>query len=148
MGNKCRAVLDTNVLLAAEFSSKDSSPNVEIFDFFVSDAFILLFSDGVIDEYAQKLLDHGIEARRIEDIVFKIQKLGERVETSFFHLSSYPKDPDDICFILCAHNGDASHLVSYDRHLLDIDPYHPFKICQPIPFLEDLRNYLAEGEGD
>jgi hypothetical protein len=33
-------------------------------------------------------------------------------------LPHYPADADDIAFLLCAWNGLASHLVSYDIHAL------------------------------
>ena len=47
--------------------------------------------------------------------------MAECVEIRFFHFRHYPVDADDTIFLLCAINGAASHLVSYDRHLLEID---------------------------
>lgn len=50
-----------------------------------------------------------------------------------------------IAFLLCAINGAASHLVSYDEHLLSLRHAYTaeFSICQPIDFLADLRRVSA-----
>ena len=67
--------------------------------------------------------------------------LGDAVEIRFFHLRCYPRDADDIAFLLCAWNGVASHLVSYDEDLLELseDYRSHFCICRPLAFLSALR---------
>jgi predicted nucleic acid-binding protein len=52
-----------------------------------------------------------------------IWKLGEHTSIQYFHLANYPSDPDDIAFVLCAENGYATHLLSYDKHLLDLQGF-------------------------
>lgn len=44
-------------------------------------------------------------------------------------------------FLLCAINGGASHLVSYDDHLLSLRPFYEAElaICEPVEFLGDCR---------
>jgi predicted nucleic acid-binding protein len=60
--------------------------------------------------------------------------------TSFFHFRHYPIDENDIAFLLCAMNGHATHLISYDSHLLDLDIHYPEIIfSSAIPFLNTLR---------
>ena len=67
--------------------------------------------------------------------------LAEVVEIKFYHFRHYPIDENDIAFLLCAVNGGASHLVSYDPHLLDLDVFYPdFEITPAIPFLQALRS--------
>ena len=59
----------------------------------------------------------------------------------FFHFRHYPVDSDDVMFLLCAMNGRATHLVSYDRHLLSLRPYYAGQvtICEPVEFLRECR---------
>jgi len=93
-----KAVLDTNVVLAAEGSSNSNSPNREIIRRWLA------------------------------------------AEIRFFHLRHYPADPDDVLYLLCAINGEATHLVSYDPHLLELSSfYDDFVICPPLEFLKALR---------
>ena len=44
-------------------------------------------------------------------------------------------------FLLCAVNGRASHLLSYDPHLLSLRPYYSAEmtICEPVEFLTECR---------
>jgi predicted nucleic acid-binding protein len=66
--------------------------------------------------------------------------LAECIEIRFFHFRHYPVDADDTIFLLCAINGAASHLVSYDRHLLEVGIfYEEFITCKPTEFLKVLR---------
>ena len=50
-------------------------------------------------------------------------------------------DADDIVFPLCALNGGATHLVTYDDHLLSMEAVYRsvMRICEPLAFLADLR---------
>ena len=68
-----------------------------------------------------------------------VQALGAPVGIEFFHLPRYPADADDIAFVLCALNGAASHLVTYDQHLFDVAQEYPFVTCKPVQFLAALR---------
>ena len=57
-----RAVLDTNVLLAAARSNHVTSPTAEILDRWQRREFQLLVSLDTLSEYAEKLLSHGVAA--------------------------------------------------------------------------------------
>lgn len=82
-----------------------------------------------------------MERTAVVQFISLISALGEAVEIEFFHLPHYPADPDDIAFLLCAWNGLASYLVSYDRHLLDLSAAYEshFQICLPVELLTALR---------
>jgi putative PIN family toxin of toxin-antitoxin system len=135
-----RAVLDTNVVLAAESSPNPNSPNREIVRRWLAGEFLLLVTDDLLAEYAEKLASLGKSPLQIEEFLSRILLLSEPVEIRFFHLRHYPSDPDDVLFLLCAINGEATHLVSYDPHLLDLRPfYEDFTICPPLGFLSVLR---------
>ncbi|MCP3958646.1 MAG: hypothetical protein GY719_12405 [bacterium] len=123
-----RAVPDTNILLASEMSPGSSSPNREYFERWKADEFVVLFSADTLLEYVKKLREKDLAEERIK--VF----LGA--------LPTYPVDSDDIAFLLCADNGHATHLVTYDRHLQEIDAHYSFRICETTDFLRDLRREL------
>jgi predicted nucleic acid-binding protein len=135
-----RAVLDTNVVLAAGGSSNTNSPNREIVHRWLAGEFTLLVTDDIIAEYAEKLASHGKSTQERVEFLSRVFLLSEAVEIRFFHLRHYPADPDDVIFLLCAINGAASHLVSYDPHLLDLRVfYDDFTICLPLDLLSALR---------
>lgn len=86
-------------------------------------------------------MEHGIPALTIEALLRQFAHLGEAVPIVFFHFRHYPVDADDVMFLLCALNGNASHLVSYDTHLLALRVYYGTElcICEPLEFLRDCR---------
>jgi len=135
----CRAVLDSNVLVAAHRSVNPLSPNRELIDLWRANQFTLLFSRDTLHEYAEKLL--SVDRADAVAFIALISALGEAVEIEFFHLPHYPSDADDIAFLLCAWNGLASHLVSYDHDLLDLSTTYEshFRTCPPLEFLAALR---------
>ena len=134
-----RAVLDTNVVVAAERSSATGSPNREIMVRWRAGEFLWLYSSDTILEYIEKLLEHGIPEADVRRLVRALGVLAEKVEIKFFHLRRYPADPDDIVFVLCALNGRATHLVTYDGHLFEVAHEYPFIVCDPLRFLTALR---------
>ena len=141
MASQLRAVLDTNVVLAAKHSTNPSSPNVEILNRWRRREFVSLFTLDTLAEYAEKLLERGIPVAEVNDFIHSFARHGERVTVAYFHFRHYPVDADDIMFLLCAINGNASHLVSYDEHLLSLRPFYENEvtICLPLEFLADGR---------
>ena len=75
----------------------------------------------------------------------RVIQLGEVVRIEFFHLRHYPADADDIAFLLCALNGNATHLVSYDPHLLSLRPDYAGEvtICEPVEFLTGCKKAIS-----
>lgn len=134
-----RAVLDTNVVVAAHRALQPGSPNAEVIDRWDASEFTLLHTPDVLLEYAEKLIETGVSGALVARFIARIFHLGEAVRIEFFHLRQYPVDADDIAFLLCALNGDATHLVTYDPHLLDLQSYYPLAICEPLRFLAELR---------
>ena len=137
----CRAVLDSNVLVAAHRSADPDSPNRELIERWQANEFTLLFSRDTLHEYAEKLCALAVDRADAVAFIALISVLGEAVEIEFFHLPHYPADADDTAFLLCAWNGLASHLVSYDRDLLDLSAAYEshFRICPPVDLLVALR---------
>lgn len=137
-----RAVLDTNIVLAANRSTDPLSPNKEIINRWANGEYKWLISDDIAAEYAEKLLEKGNTSADVEAFITRIFLLADRIEIRFFHFRHYPVDSDDTIFLLCAINGNSSHLVSYDHHILDIGFfYDEFVTCLPHVFLSALQSY-------
>ena len=86
-----RAVLDSNVVLAAHGASNPLSPNKEIVQRWSVGEFIWLVTADVAAEYAEKLLDQGQAPQAVEDFITGLFLLAECIEIRFF-----PKDPAEI----------------------------------------------------
>ena len=135
-----RAVLDTNVVLAAKRTMHPQSPNAEIITRWMAGEFVWLVSEDVLTEYVEKLLEKGIDPLKVERLVADLFQYGEEVPIRFFHFQHYPVDMDDVAFLLIAINGAATHVVTYDEHLKDVGVFYPeFITCEPMAFLADLR---------
>jgi len=141
--NRYRIVLDTNVIIASHLSKSDDSPNKEIFQRWEQDQFDVLWSRDVLSEYIDKLKEKNVAENLIIQLISQFIAYGEEVKIIFYHYENYPEDAKDICFVLCALNGDGTHIVTYDPHLLDLrlDYMTEFniKIVTPLDFLHELR---------
>jgi len=137
--NSIRGVLDTNVVLSARRSSNAARPPGQLMARLRAGEWTLLFSTDILEEYVAKLLDLGASREQAVEYVALLTALGEEIAIEFFHLRHYPADADDIAFLLCAWNGGASHLASYDRHLLALASFYKsaFTICRPQEMLAD-----------
>ena len=81
-----------------------------------------------------KLIEHYVPDDKIIQFLTTLRKKAQAINIEHYHLAShqYPQDSDDTAFILCAVNGKATHLVTYDSDLLKVQDYHAFKICRPL----------------
>ncbi len=130
-----RAVLDTNVIIAAFLSSNVRGSGQQLLSLWRSQEFCFLYSRDTLLEYAEVLLRKGVPCEKVHTFLRELHRQGEAVSILFFHLPVYPTDSDDIAFLLCALNGQADFLVSYDRHLLDIADDYRLRIVPPPAFL-------------
>lgn len=134
-----RVVPDTNVILSSELSRNKQRPNKDFTHRWFQEEFDVLYSDDTQIEYAAKLLEKQIPREKIIRFLSGLISLGNIVTIKNYHLKYYPEDEDDICFVLCADNGSATHLVSYDVHLLTLNGKYEFEILKVVPFLKRLR---------
>ena len=137
-----KSVLDTNIIISCCLGSY-KSPNKEILQMWQSREIKLLFSEDVLYEYIEKLSCKKVPDNIIKEMVKDLKFYGDFIEIEYFHLHAYPKDQDDIAFVLCAENGKADYLVSYDSHLLVLNGVYNFKICLPLEFLFDVRRKIS-----
>lgn len=144
MKTSFRVVPDTNVVIASEKSKSESSPNKEFFGRWRNNEFEILYSEDTLLEYIEKMRELNIPKEIIKKLIRALLELGKQISIVFFHLPLYPSDPDDISFLLCAENGNATHLISYDPHLKETEHVYSFKICGTLEFLYELREELTQ----
>jgi predicted nucleic acid-binding protein len=111
-----RAVFDTNIFVAAYLSKSPNSPTVELLQRWLQGEFELLYSDDLLAEIDEKL----VEAADIQPIILS--------------------DPDDDFVLACAIVGQADYLVSYDAHFDVLEgEYQGIQITEALPFLWAVR---------
>ncbi len=138
-----KVVPDTNIFLASEKSSHKNSPNREFIERWKHEEFEVLYSEDTLLEYTMKLYEKGIAETSIKKLLYALFELGQEVFIKVYHLPSYPIDSDDIAFLLCAENGQATHIITYDHHLKAVEPWYTFTICKTVEFLQELREKLG-----
>jgi len=137
-----RVVLDTNIFVASYLSKNEKSPNREIIKRWLEDEFTLLYSEGTIVEFIEKLREKGIEQNLIVELIANISMLAENIFVP--KVEDILKDKDDNIILSCAIYGKATHLVTYDFHFYDFKNNIKFDILESIPFLFKLRKELEK----
>ena len=89
----------------------------------------------------------NVPEESIVKIISQFISFGEEVKIKFYHYEFYPEDAKDICFVLCALNGDGTYIITYDSHLLDLKKDYQTKfgiqVVNLITFLKQLRNNIS-----
>lgn len=144
-----RAVFDTNVIIAALKSKNPNSPTVELLKRWRNNEFILLYADDLLLEYHEKFITRDIDVGLRIAFLASLEVLGKRIELAPDQIKRVVlNDPDDDIFIACAVVGKASHLVSYDPHLLSLGiSYQGIIILDGLHFLYAVRGDKRPSNG-
>jgi uncharacterized protein len=136
-----RAVFDTNVIVAALKSKNPNSPTVELLKRWRNDEFILLYTDDLLLEYREKFISRNIDPALRIAFLASLDVLGEQVNVAPDQIKPVvPNDPEDDIVVACAIVGKATHLVSYDPHLLNLgESYQGITILDGLNFLFAVR---------
>lgn len=130
---KYTAVFDTNILLSALLS-----PNSNPFRCLALAKIEQLESvtcKEILDEFAEKLLLKFKFSEEVTQVaVEEVQSLS-RLVTISGTLKAVPNDPDDDMVIECAVAGDATHIVTGDKHLLTLKAYQGISIIKASEFV-------------
>jgi uncharacterized protein len=136
---KTKVVLDTNALLVS--ISRNSDFRL-IFDRFLDGAFDLLVSTEILNEYIEKLQEKAnpFVANNISEVIINAQNVV--FVSVYFNWRIITNDPDDNKFIDCAVAGDATFIVSNDRHfnILKAIEFPKIKVVKIEEFLAFLQN--------
>jgi putative PIN family toxin of toxin-antitoxin system len=135
---KNKVVLDTNALLV---SIPRKSPFRLVFDSFLSGRFDLLVSTEILNEYVEKIQEksNSIVANNISEVMVGARNV--IFVNVYFNWNLIKNDVDDNKFIDCAVAGDATFIVSNDKHfnLLKTIEFPRIKVIKLEEFLEILE---------
>lgn len=126
-------VFDTNILLSALFSQTGSPFRA------LALAKIGLIESvtcqEIMDEFAEKLLlKFKFSEEKIQSALDEIISFSRLVEISRT-LKAVPNDPDDDMVIECAVLGQATHVITGDKHLLSLINYQSIAIAKATDFV-------------
>lgn len=129
-----RIVLDTKVLVSALLFG--GLPE-EVFHGCVRGEPRLLTSEVLLTELGSVLgrSRFGLPGEVVRAMVAEVTSVADRVETTT-EVSAIPEDPTDNAVLACAVDGKADHIVSGDRHLLDLGVHRGIPILTARQYLE------------
>ena len=122
-----RVVLDTNVLVAAAYAPASASRR--IVEACLQGDLVAVASEAIKREYEFILA----RAVRFDEYQGRLEEFLEKLD--LVEPSQTPRlvadDPDDDKFLAAAVAGRAGWLITNDRHLLILDPYHDVRVVTP-----------------
>ena len=141
--SELRAVLDTNVPIAAHLSRNPRSPTIELLTWWRSGQFIQLYSDDMLVELIEKFQARQVTPDASDRYLADLITLGEHVIVAPEQVVDVIEaDPDDNAILACAFVGRATHIVTYDPHFDVLGGAY-----QGIPILNGLHFlYVVRGD--
>jgi putative PIN family toxin of toxin-antitoxin system len=139
-----RVVLDTSSLVSYVLTRGDMMRRVVAH--WRANHYVLLSSPATRAELAAVLARPGIQhlaVALLDDLVQGIERYTWHVPGAL-GLGGACRDPKGDQFLACAVEGDAHYLVSSDRDLLDMWPFHEVVIHSPGQFLLALELSMLE----
>ena len=147
-----RAVLDTNILVSALITKKDSAP-LQLYKAFISQKFLLITSPSILSE---------VEDVMSRERIVKYHKLSQKQRKAImeqllmlcyvtFESMNQDKiiierDPKDDKFLHAALEAHADYIVSGDGDILHLKEYEGIKILTPNDFLAIIKKGENHGE--
>ena len=109
----CRAVVDTNCLLA---SLNRNSPFHRLYQLFANEAFEWVLSNEIVTEYEEILTKHysAATAKRVLEILLVAPNI--YFQEAYYKWQLITDDPDDDKFVDVALAAGVDYLVTNDRH--------------------------------
>jgi putative PIN family toxin of toxin-antitoxin system len=132
-----RAVLDTNVLVAAAYNPSGASRRVV--DACVRREVVALLSPDLRREY-ELILARAVRGRRPDGVLAELLRGAEVVEVRGVR-RAVPDDPGDDKVVALAVAGRADAVVTADAHLLRLDPLGGLRLVRPESFV---RQWLGD----
>ena len=129
-----RIVLDTNVFVSGVFFT---GPPHQILEAWRDGEFQLLITPPILEEYQRvgmELASHfrGIDLNPFLDLL----TIHEEIILAPTLPTVIRADPSDDKFLEAAVAGEASHIISGDKHLLKLSEYRGIRILKPRDFVQ------------
>ena len=134
-----RAVVDTNLIISG-IASTNSVPH-DLLEAWRKNEYVLVTSNQIIAEVEEVLNRPHIKGyfhltpAQIQKVI-KSLKTRAFITTGTTEIQVVKDDPDDDKLIVAAIEGSATHIVSGDKHLLDLQSYQNIPIITAREFLE------------
>jgi putative PIN family toxin of toxin-antitoxin system len=134
-----RAVLDTNVVVSA-FLSQSGAP-ARVMELLAREAYVLLVSEPILDEYHRALAyekvraRHGLDEAALTAVIDDLAAVSVLVEPEE-SLRVVEPDAADDKFFECAVAGGADYVVSGDAAVLAVGEYRGIAVVSPAIFVE------------
>ncbi len=143
-----RIVLDANVLISGLISPQGSP--ARILNLWKQERFDLVISEPILEELERVIHYPRIQERyRLpEECIEQFLELiaGEAILVKpSSEISVIEADPADNRYLECAVVGDASYIISGDKHLLEVEEHQGIAILEPTGFLAVV---VLEAQGD
>lgn len=114
---RLRAVLDTNIYVAAYLTRNPNSPSAELLKRWRNGEFDVLYCREMLYEIVRKFREKSIPPRYTVALIGDLKSLGQVVPLRRYVAPPIIlDDPDDDIFVACARVGGATHIVTYDSH--------------------------------
>ncbi len=133
-----RVVLDVNVLVSAVISSRGSP--AKILDLWEKGEFDLIISPALLEELGRVIQYPKIQKKYHLSEEF-VEKFLGLLSSQTIHVNPsgavdvVEKDPTDNRYLECAKAGNASFIVTGDRHLLELKEFEGIVILPPAGFI-------------
>ena len=125
-------VFDTNILLSALFSQTGNP--FQCLALAKIRQVESITCQEILNEFAEKLLiKFKFSEEMVQAAVEEVQNFS-RLVTISGTLRAVADDPDDDMIIECAVAGNATHIVTGDKHLLSLKTYQTIKIVKATEF--------------
>jgi uncharacterized protein len=126
-------VFDTNILISALLSSSSNPARCLALAKFRQVESVTC--QEILDEFAEKLLlKFKFSEEMTRSAVDEVCKFSRIVEISAM-LRAVPNDSDDDMVVECAVVGEATHIVTGDKHLLSLGAYGGIAIVRAAEFV-------------
>jgi putative PIN family toxin of toxin-antitoxin system len=130
---QCIVVFDTNILLSALFST-NGNPFRCLALARIGQAESVTCQE-ILDEFTEKLLVKFKFSEEMTQVaVEEVRGFSRLIEISGT-LKAVPDDPDDDMVVECAVMGNATHIVTGDKHLLSLANHQGIAILKASEFL-------------
>ena len=133
-----KVTLDTNIIVSGFFWKVDSS---KILVLVGMGAIQNIISREIFSEYKDVCFRREITEKTsksesdIAEFLNEMKKISVFIEPKI-NFDAIKNDPKDNKFLDSAFEGNVDYIITYDKHLLELDLFNGIKILNPLEFLK------------